>query len=493
MFGRDRVMPDFRSRDGMNLGPMGPMGHMGPRPHDLPPMDMRRMDGPPMRGSDMDPRDMQNREPNRDFFRPGDKPDFNQRTQFDAGNKRMNSGSFQGPGRIMPDMAGRGQPREQNNRYMDNRDRESLHFNMPQFHNDPGMDGRRFGFPPDGGDRKDFRNMHDRPPMGMGEPDRYNIDLPPRENRMMDFERRGGPPFNPRGSFDADTDFRSRHGPSPEFSRRDRSPLRFGNRDAPMDRVRSDLTSNLPGPQKSEFIVSNNPLREREFEDSADSPLSDYRGGEEMSLAEEWKNRQKEKKALLNMGKNLGGPPEPNFSMGFSSEKAPLGFPAKEVGFPHADHFPPINMPPVGGEGPSHSSLDREKEKKRWPGEGNVPHSQNSTNHNERAPFHKEKNQPLLETPMSTDRLKDLSQSHGPARAKIGPHGDFESTAQVKDQDYRDIDYRTGTGRTFDYHQEVLQAPDKLIKDSKPIAHTRFTDSGQQVRFFTLVVWVGVV
>lgn len=497
MFGRDRPMPDFRGRDGMN---MGPMGHMGPRPHDLPPMDMRRMDGPPMRGRDMDPRDMRNREPNRDFFRPGDEPDFNQRRQYDAGDKRMNSGNFPGPGRNMADMGGRGgHPREPSGRFMDDRDRESLHFNMPQFHNDPGMDGRRFGFPPDGGDRKEFRNMHDRPPMGMGEPDRYNMDMPPRENRMTDFERRGGPPFNPRGSFDSDTDFRSRHGPSAEFSRRDRSPLRFGNRDTPTDRARSDSTSNAPGPQKSEFIGANDPLRERDFEDSADSPLSDYRGGEEMSLAEEWKNRQKEKKAFLDMGKNMGGPAEPNFSMGFSrdinvrdvpfqkSEKASLEFPAKEVGFPRPDHFPAMNLPPVSSEGPSLGPLDREKEKKRWLGEGNLQHSQNSLSHNERAPYHKEKNQPLLDTPMSADRLKDLAHGHGPARAKMGPHGDFESTAQVKDQDYRDIDYRTGAGRAFDYHHEVLPAPEKLIKDPKPIPHTRFSDSGPQVGFFTVV------
>lgn len=485
-------MPEFRGRDGMNMGPMGPMG---PRPHDLPPMDMRRMDGPPMRGRDMDPRDMRNREPNRDFFRPGDESDFNHRRQYETNiaEKRMNSSSFPGPGRNMADMGGRGgQPREPNSRFMDNRDRESLHFNMPQFHNDPAMEGRRFGFPLDGGDRKEFRNMHDRPPAGMGEPDRFNMDMPPRENRMMDFERRGGPPFNPRGAFDSDTDFRSRHGPSSEFSRRDRSPLRFGNRDAPMDRARPDTTSNVAGQQKSEFIGANNPLRERDFEDSADSPLSDYRSGEEMSLAEEWKNRQKEKKAFLNMGKNMGGPAEPNFSMGFSrdtnvrdvpfqkSDKAPLEFPGKEVGFPHAEHFPAMNLPPVGGEGPSLGPLDREKEKKRWLGEGNSQHGQNSLSHDERAPYHKEKNQPLLETPMPADRLKDIPHGHGPARVKMGPHGDFESTAQVKDQDYRDIDYRTGTGRTFDYHHDVLQAPEKLIKDSKPIAHTRFSDSGPQ-------------
>lgn len=499
MFGRDRPMPDFRGRDAMNMGPMGPMGHMGQRPHDLPPMDMRRMDGPPMRGHDMGPRDMRNREPNRDFFRPGDEPDFNHSRQYDAGDKRMNPGGFPGPGRNMADMGGRGgQPREPSSRYMDNRDRESLHFNMPQFHNDPGMDGRRFGFPPDGGDRKEFRNMHDRPPMGMGEPDRFNMDMPPRENRMMDFERRGGPPFNPRGAFDSDTDFRNRHGPSAEFSRRDRSPMRFGNRDAPTDRARSDSTSNVSGPQKSEFVGANDPLRERDFEDSADSPLSDYRAGEEMSLAEEWKNRQKEKKAFLNMG-NMGGPAEPNFSMGFSrdinvrdvpfqkSDKASLEFPAKEGGFPHADHFPAMNLPPVGSEGPSLGPLDREKEKKRWLGEGNLQHSQNSLSHNDRAPYHKEKNQPLLETPMSADRLKDLPHGHGPARAKMGPHSDFESTAQVKDQDYRDIDYRTGTGRAFDYHHEVLQAPEKVVKDSKPIAHTRFSDSGPQVGIFAVV------
>lgn len=497
MFGRDRSMPDFRGRGGMNMGPMRPMGPMGSRPHDLPPMAMRRMDGPPMRGRDMDPRDMRNREPNRDFFRPGDEPDFNHRRQYDTNmrDKLMNSNNFSGPGRNMADMGGRGQPREPNSRFMGNRDRESLHVNMPQFHNEPGMDGRRFGFPLDGGDRKDFGNMHDRPPMGMDEPDRFNMDMPPRENRMMDVDRRGGPPFTQRGAFDSDTDFRNRHGPSPEFSRRDRSPLRFGNRDASIDRERSDPTSNFAGPQKSEYIGTNNPLREIDFEDSAASPLSDYRSGEEMSLAEEWKNRQKEKKAFLNTGNNMGGPAEPNFSVGFGrdinvrdvpfqkNEKPSLEFPGKEVGFPHTDHFPARNLPPVGGEGPSLGPLDRENGKKRWLGEGNMQHVPNSFSLDGRAPYHKDKSQPLLETPMLADRLKDMPHSHGPARVKMGPHDDFESTTQVKDQDYRDIDYRTGGGRTFDYHHDVLQPPEKLIKESKPIAPTRFSDSGPQVGF----------
>lgn len=504
MFGRDRPVPDYRGRDGINMGPMGPMGHMGPRLLDLPPMDMRRMDGPPMRGRDMDPRDMRSREPNRDFFRPGEEPDFSFRGQYETSmrEKLMNSSGFPGPGRNMPDMGGRGMPpREPNNRFMDTRDRESLHFNTPQFNN-PNMDGRRFGIPMERGERNEFRNMHDRPPMGVGDTDRYGMDLPPHERRMMDTDRRGGPPFNPRGVFDSDTDFRNRVGPSPEFSRRDRSPLRFENRDAPMDRARLDPSSDVAGPQKAEFIGANNSLREREFPDSSGSPLMDYRSGEEMTLAEEWKNRQKDKNPYVNTGKGMGGAPETNFPVGFGrdinardapfqkSERASVEFPGKEVGFPHRQHFPVINLPPIGGKAPSVGPLDRENEKKHWLGESDSKHGQNSLSHDERPAYHKEKNQPLLETPMSTDGLKDIPRGQGPARGKMGAESDFESTTQVKDQDYRDIDYRTGAGRPFDYQHDVLQAPEKLIKESKPITPTQFSDSGPQVGLLLLWLWL---
>lgn len=526
--GRDRPMPDHRGRDGMNMGPMGPvgpmgpmgpvrpmgpvgpMGHMGPRPLDLPPMDMRRMDGPPIRGRDMDPRDIRSREPNRDFFRPGEDPDFALRRQYEntIREKLMNFSGFPGPGRNLGDMGGRGMPpREPNSRFMDMRDRESFRNDMPQFNN-PNVDGRRGGFPMDRRERSDgFRDLHDRPPMGIGDTDRFNMDLPPHERRM-DTDRRGGPPSNPRGGFDSDTDFRNRLGPSAEFRGRDRSPLRFGNTDtASAERARSDMPSDVAGPQKSEFMGAKGAPRDREFPDSSGSPLMDYRSGEEMTLAEEWKNRQKDKNPFMNMGKNMGGIPKPNFSASFGrdvnvrdqppfqeSDRPSVEFPGKEVGFPHGGHFPPINLPGVGSKVPqNHPSTlpgppGRENEKKHWLGEHDSKHSQNTLNRDERPPYLKEKNQPSHETQGPSDcfkGLKDIPHNQGPARGKMETERDFQSTPQAKDQDYRDIDYRTGSGRTFEYKHEALQAPEKLVKESKPITPSRFSESGQQVGVFS--------
>ncbi|GAA6221948.1 RNA-binding protein 6-like isoform X2 [Lates japonicus] len=503
--GRDRPMPDYRGRDGMN---MGSMGHMGPRPLDLPPMDMRRMDGPPMRGRDMDPRDMRGREPTRDFFRPGEEPDFNLRRQYEISirDKLMNSSGFPGQGRNSVEMGGRGMPpREQNSKFMDMRDRESFHYNVPRFNN-PNMDGRR-GFPADRMERNDgFRDMRDRPPMGMGDGDRYDMDLPPCDGRMMDTDRRGGPPFNPRGGFDSDMDFRNRPGPSSDFRGRDRSPLRFGNSDVPpVDRARSDMPPDVGGPQRSEFMGAENTLRERDYPGSSGSPLMDYRSGEEMTLAEEWKNRRKDKNPFLNMGKGMGGVPEPGFPVGFGRDvnvrdappfqkrdRPPVEFPRKDVGFPHGDRFPTIDLPPIGNKGPQDhpppeinpltGPLGRENETKHWLGERDPKHNQNKPHCDERPPYHQEKNQPAHEQNDCFKGMKDIPHSQGPARGKMGVERDFQSssTVQARDQDYRDIDYRTGSGRAFDYKHEELQAPEKLIKDSKPITPSKFSESGSQ-------------
>ncbi|XP_070814439.1 RNA-binding protein 5 isoform X2 [Chaetodon trifascialis] len=502
--GRDRPMPDFRGREGMN------MGHMGPRPLDLPPMG--RMDGPPMRGRDMDPREMRGREPNRDFFRPGEEPDFSLRRHREAAirAKLMNSSGFPGPGRNSGDMGGRGMPpREPNSRFMDMRDRESFHYNMPQFNN-PNIDGRRGGFPMDRMDRNDgFRDMRDRPPMGIANTDRYDMELTPRDRRMMDTDRRGGPPFNPKGGFDSDMDFRNRLGPSPEFRGRDRSPLRFGNSDgSPADRARPDMPSDVAGSQRAEFMGAEDKLREREYPDSSGSPLMDYRSGEEMTLAEEWKNRRKDKNPYLNMGKGMGSVPEHNFPVGFGRDmnvrnpppfqerdRPSVEFPAKDVGFPHGDRFPTMDLPSIGSKGPQNhplpeispltGPLGRENENKHWLGERDPKHSQNKSNCDERPAYCKGKNEPSHDVQVPSDcfkGLKDIPHNEGPAGGKMGAEQDFQSssTVQSRDQDYRDIDYRTGSGRAFDYKREALQTPEKLIKDSKPVAPSKFSESGSQ-------------
>ncbi|XP_031157366.1 RNA-binding protein 6 isoform X2 [Sander lucioperca] len=497
--GRDRPMPDYRGRDGMN------MGQMGPRPLDLPPMDMRRMDGPPMRGRDMDPCDMRGREPNRDLCRPGEETDFSLRRHYEIAirDKLMNSSAFPVQGRNSVDMGGRGMPpREPNNRFMDMRERESFHYDVPPFNN-PNIDGRR-GFPM--GRNDGFRDMCDRPPMRIGDTDGYDMDLPPHERRVMDTDRRGGPPFNSRGGFDSDMDFRNRLGPSAEFIGRDRSPLRFGNSDGPpVDRPRSDMPSDVAGPQISEFLGAKDAPREREYPDSSGSPLMDYRSGEEMTLAEEWKNRRKDKRPFVEVGKGMGGVPEPSFPAGFGRDvtvrdpppfqerdRASVEFQAKDVVFPRGDHFSALNLPTITSKAPQDvprqeisplaGPLGRENESKHWLGERNPKHK---SNRDERPPYHQEKNQPspMIQEPNDCFKgLKDIPHNQGPARGKMGAECDFQSssTVQARDQDYRDIDYRTGSGRAFEYKHEALQAPEKLIKESKPIPPSKFSESGSQ-------------
>lgn len=517
MFGnRDRLMPDFRARGGMN------MSHMGPRPLDLPPMDMRRMDGPPMRGRDMDPREFRGRQPNRDFFRPGEQPDFSLRRHYDNSvREKLNNSNFPGSGRNSIDMGGRGMPpREQNNRFNDARNRESFNYGMPQFNN-PNSDGRRGGFPVDGVERNDgFRDMSDRPSVGIGGSDRFNMDLPSHERRIMDNDRQGGPPFNPRGGFESDIDFRSRLGPSAEFRGRDRSPLRFGNNDVSSgDRTRSDMPSGVAGSQRSHFVGTEDRLGEREYPDSGGSPLTDYRSGEELTLAEEWKNRQKDKNTFLNMNKNMGAVSEGNFPVGFGSDMAlrdpppfqepdrsSVEFPGKNVGFPHSERFPPVDLPPISSKALQEHSLPeislltsprtRENEnEKHWLRQRDQKQSQNKLNPDDRPPLHKENNLATRDIQVATDcfkGLKDIAHDQGTGMAKIGQDGDFPSsrTVQVRDQDYRDIDYRTASGRAFDYKHEVLPAPEKLIKAPKPMAGSKFDESGSQVGLYVYLFFI---
>ncbi|CAJ1050603.1 RNA-binding protein 6-like isoform X1 [Xyrichtys novacula] len=511
--GRDRPMPDFHGRDGMNRGPMG---NMGPRHVDLPPMDIRRMDGPPMRGRnmdphnmdprEMDPRDMRGREPHQDFFRPGEEPDFSLRRHYEVSirDKLLNSAGYPGPGRNSADVGGRGMPPlEHNNRYMDMRDRDSCH--MPQFDN-PNMDGRR-GFPMERNDG--FRDMRDRHPVGIGDDERYDMDLPPHERRMMDTDRRGGPPFNPRGGFDSDMDFRSRHGPSAEFRGRDRSPIRYGNNDVPPgDRGRSEMPLDAAGPQRSDFMGAEDSLREREYRESSDSPLMDYRSGEEMTLAEEWKNRRKDKNPYLKMDRGLGGMPEPSFHVGFGRDsnvrdpppfqerdRPPVDFQGKDIGFPHGEPFPVMDLPPIGSKPPLDRPLPdisplsgpvgRENESKHWLGERDPKQNQNKSGRNSRPPYHKENNKVShdIQTPGDCFKgLKDVPLGQEPVRGKVGPECDIQSssTVQSRDQDYRDIDYRTGSGRAFDYNHEELQTSEKLLKEPEPIALSKVSESGSQ-------------
>ncbi|XP_024125374.1 RNA-binding protein 6 isoform X3 [Oryzias melastigma] len=493
--GREGFPPDFRARDGMNFGPMG---HMGPRPH--PPMDMRRMGGPPMRGRDLDLHEMHEREAGRDFFRPRNEPDMSFGRHFDMPmrDKPMNPPGFPGPGRDLDNMGGRGMPsREPNHRFMDMRDRDPLHSDMPRFGN---PDGRR-GFPADR--NEPFRDMYDRPPMGPGSADPFNMDLPPHERRMMDTDRRGPPPFNPRGRFDSDMDFRNRPGPPVEFRGRDRSPLQFGKNDVPLvDEERPDLPSNVVPPKRSEFLADEDDMSRRGNLDSSGSPFMDYRSGEELTLAEEWKNRQKDRNPYVD--KDVGSIPEPTFPPDFGRnlgprdpppfsdrEKPGLGFPGKDASFPRRDRFPPLDMPPVGNKGPQGCPLPEmsplsghlNRDSKPWLEEKDPKYPPSKVSGAEMPPYQK-KNLPPHEGPDPSGGfkgMKDLPHSQSPSTVTLrGEHEFQSSSAQARDQDYRDIDYRTATGRVFEYKHKELQPPEGLNKDSKPVPPSEFTDSASQ-------------
>ncbi|XP_077429070.1 RNA-binding protein 10 isoform X2 [Vanacampus margaritifer] len=471
--GRDQPMPGFWGRDGMN---MGPMGHMGPL--DLPPMDMRRMEGPPMWGRGMDPCDMRGRELDRDFFRSGPSPDLNFRGQCDSNfrDKMMNSPGFSGF-----DMGGRDVPTwGQNKRYMDMRDR-AMFRDMSHFNN-PNMDGRG-GFPMDRMEKNDnFRDM--RPPMGIDDKSRFNTDMPPQERRMMDIDRREGLPFNPRGGFESDMDFRARPGPLPEFRDRERSPLRFGNDAPPMDRA--GMPADASGSQRSDFKGPDGQPRIDKDPESSDSPLMDYRSGEEMTLAEEWKSRQKDKPPLVDEG--MEGASEPTYPAGFrrdatsrappafvDRDRPPIDFPGKDVRFARGDHFAEMDRPPLGRNSPQKGTPPaptpgRRNESNRWLAERK---SQNKSNLGEK--YHK--NQPTHETIKPNDSFTGLKVtcSKEQTRDKMAQLEDFQS----KDQDYRDIDYRTASGRMFEYKQGDLRGP-PLVAESKPVMPPPFTASGSK-------------
>ncbi|KAL0978738.1 hypothetical protein UPYG_G00174510 [Umbra pygmaea] len=570
MFGdRNGPMSDFRGRDGMNMGPRGPQDR-GPS------MEMRRADGPPaMRGRDMEPHDIRGRgeQPSEFPGRPGEEPDFTLRRQYEmvirdkllnaaAGRGGRGGGGFMGPGMRGREMGGRGMP--PNDRFVDMRDREMFRNDMPGFNN-PNMDGRRGGFPMDplgrNGGFRDVRDREgppmDRPPMGMEDIDGFNMDMPPRERDrgMMDFDRRGASHFNPRGRFESDMDFRNRVGPPAEFRGRDRSPVKFGDNDgAPMNfKGRPGGPPDHRGPNRSKGMGTDpeGTLRDREFPEM-----------EEVSLAEEWKNRKTKKEDTLPSPMTKGLPSfsrdmqEQRFPLPISNEAGLLGEPPnfKErdrptpeflgkndgapFGFQRPDReakgsqnwdkkpptdFPAIDMPPFGRRGPQDlpfppvgsgllpntpnresdvkrwpgdrdkqnpNTPNRESDVKRWPGDRDSKQNPNAPNRGNRPPYLLEKDRPpyLLEKtpptlldqgPSDNARLKGPKGAlleQGQERVKLVPGQDF----QGKDQDYRDIDYRTGPGRAFDYKREDLPGPDKLLKDSKQLAPLKFSDSISQ-------------
>ncbi|XP_067316270.1 RNA-binding protein 5 [Pseudorasbora parva] len=507
--GRDGPMPDFRGRDGMNM--------------DRSPMDMRRFDCPPdMRGRDMGLHE-RGREPSRDFFRPGDEMDMNFRRRFemDQRNNLQNSPGFMGQSRPPMDLGGRdmqgGNMRGLDDGFMNLRERERFQMDMPGL---PPIDIRRRLAMVAMGGNGDIGDMRDRERSRMGGIDGFSMDMPPRDRQIMDFDRRGvTPPLNPRGRFESDMDLRNRMGSSSDF--RDQPPPMFRDNDGvPMDiRGRPDLPLSRSGPEAM-IRADELTLRDREFPEPIDSPIG-FRGRESDSLSDEWRShgirdrdslppmmgrtpplfQREAQDKFFNRGKDGDLGERPQFKD--RDRDRPSGFLGKDgtgfnrperdsklqnwdknipSDFPGRDPTqkptllpmePPLNVPSREGDKPWPS--DRDENPDRTAPVGSRP------------PYFQDKNPPNQDHHFTGDRVPfkgsiDMASDQGPPKESLvsGPKETQSNRGERQDQDYRDIDYRTGSGRKYDYNLGDLQGPEKDVKESKLGPAQRPDDSGSQ-------------
>lgn len=464
--GRDGPRPDFRGRDGMNM--------------DRPPMDMRQFDCPPdMRGRDMGFLD-RGREQPRDFFRPGDEMDMNFRRRFemDQRNNLQNSPGFMGQSRSPMDMGRRdmhaGNMRGQDDGFMNMRERFQM--DAPGL---PPVDIRRRLAMAAMGGNDDFR---ERERSRMGGIDGFNMDMPSRDRPMMDFERRGAGPSHPRGRFESDMDMRNRMGS--DF--RDHPPQMFQDNDGvPMDvRGRPNMPLGRGGPESMNRDEELTP-RDREFPKPMGDPMG-FRGRESNSPSEEWRRHGvRDQDSLPSMSRT---PPHfpghgqdgersqfRNRQSGGFQEKDDSSFSRSERDSksqnwdrapPPASQKPPLlPLDPAvnvqNGEGDKLWPSDRDEKHDRFPPGG-------------RPPFFQEKNPPNQKPNFGSDRgtfkgSSDVSTDQAAQRESLmsGPKDSQNSRAERQDQDYRDIDYRTSSGRKYEYNLEDLHMPEKVEKESK--------------------------
>ncbi|XP_059415942.1 RNA-binding protein 10-like isoform X2 [Carassius carassius] len=499
--GRDGPRPDFRGRDGMNM--------------DRSPMDMRRFDCPPdMRGRDMGLHDP-GRELSRDFFRPGDEMEMNFRRRFemDQRNNLQNPPGFMGQSRPPMDMDGRdmqdGNMRGPEDRFMNMRERERFQMDMPGL---PPMDIRRRLAMVAMGGNGDHGDMRDRERTRMGGIDGFNMDMPPRDRPMMDFDRRGvTPPIIPRGRFESDMDLRNRMGSSNDF--REQPPQMFRDHDGvSMDiRGRPEIPLGRGGPEP---MISGDEmtLRDREFPEPMDNPMG-FRGRESELLSDEWHEhgmrdrdplppmmgrtpplfpRKMKDKFFSNRGKDV----DFGENSQFKDRDRQSGFLGKDcTGFNRSERdcknipsdFPvrdptqkPSLLPPV----PPLNAKSRDGDK-LWPGDRDEKPDRTAPA-GSRPPYFQDKNQPNREHHFASDRVpfkgsSDMALDQGPQRESLSrPKEPQTNRSERQDQDYRDIDYRTSSGRKYDYSLEDLQGPEKDMKESKPVPTQRPDDSGSQ-------------
>uniref|UniRef100_A0A671Q1X2 RNA-binding protein 6-like n=1 Tax=Sinocyclocheilus anshuiensis TaxID=1608454 RepID=A0A671Q1X2_9TELE len=508
--GRDGPRPDFRGRDGMNM--------------DRSPMDMRWFDCPPdMRGRDMGLHD-RGREPSRDFFRPGDEMEMNFRSRFemDQRNNLQNPPGFMGQSRPPVDIGGRdmrgGNMRGPEDGFLNMRERERFQMDMPGL---PPMDIRRRLAMAAMGGNGDHGDMRDRERPRMGGIDGFNMDMPPRDRPMMDFDRRGAtPPLNPRGRFESDMDLRNRMGSSNDF--REQPPRMFRDNDGvPMDiRGRPDIPLGRGGP-KPMIRGDEMTLRDREFPEPMDNPMG-FRERESESLSDEWRKhgmrdrdplppmmgrtaplfpREMQDKFFSNRGKDVDFGEHSQFKdrdqdrqSGFLGKDG-TGFNRSERDSKHQNweknipsDFPvrdPTQKPSLLPPDPPLNAQSRDGDKP-WPGDRDEKPDRTAPA-GSRPPFFQDKNKPNQEHRFASDRVpfkdsSDMALDQGPQKESLmsGPKEPQANRSEGQDQDYRDIDYRTSSGRKYDYNLEDLQGPEKDVNESKLGPTQRLDDSGSQ-------------
>nr|XP_023661269.1 RNA-binding protein 6-like isoform X1 [Paramormyrops kingsleyae]XP_023661270.1 RNA-binding protein 6-like isoform X1 [Paramormyrops kingsleyae] len=518
MFNR-RECPEFRGRESM------PMGH---RPPDRPPIDMRRFDRPSeMRPREMEPSDIRGRDPHREFFRPGEEGDMGMRKQYEMEmrNKLQGPPNFMGPVRHPLDMSGRDmKPRGMREGAGPFVDRDRFRSDMPGF-NEPPMDSRRRHPMNIGGRDEGFRDAHERDRPRMVMKDGFNMDVQPREREMMDFERRNAPPLNPRTRFESDMDFRNRMRPPAEF--RDRSPQRFGENDgAPMDvRGRTDIPPDFGGLNRSKFRGGEGNFREQQFPEQREAAVG-LRGGEGEPSPDEWHGRDMRERGSF-VPHMKGGPPFPKGRERLPPPRGREGGPADPPKFPGGER-PPVDFPADGEKSygfrpPGREGLDSQNWEKNappehhFPGRDLAPYSRKglqdpprhhfdtpplnaSSRDNDNKVWPREQDQSIRGRPpylrgmdtqgknldphgpdncASFDGPKDLTPNQGPERGNLSG-GQKEFPDNGRDQDYRDIDYRTGSGHTYEYELGEDQGTENTPVESKSLPPQGFSDSVSQ-------------
>lgn len=362
------------------------------------------------------------------------------------------------------------------------------------------------------GGNGDLGDMRDRERSRMGGIDGFNMDMPPRDRPMMDFDRRGvAPPLNPRGRFESDMDLRNHMGPTDNF--RDQPPQMFqDNEGIPMDiRGRPDMPLSRGG-QEPMIRPDKMTLRDREFPEPMDSPMG-FRGRESESLSDEWHEhgmrdrdplppmmgrtpplfpREMKDKFFSNHGKDV----DFGENSQFKDRDRQSGFLGKDgTGFNRSERdcknipsdFPvrdPTQKPSLLPQVPPLNAKSRDGDK-LWPGDRDEKPDRTAPA-GSRPPYFQDKNQSNREHHFASDRVpfkgsSDMALDQGPQRESLSrPKEPQTNRSERQDQDYRDIDYRTSSGRKYDYSLEDLQGPEKDMKESKLVSTQRPDDSGSQ-------------